>query len=332
MIIQQEQLCPNCKQVIEIIEIEKRTNVKNYKEAKHICDVCRMKSKEKHRQVMTEVNKREVQKERVSERMKQKNPMFSEETRSKVSETFKEKYKDGTMISLFSLEDFKRERKIYWSTRKISKEEKYRRHKEKLWKKIKENINIQTESNQILSDENQKETTTTFKHKWGINTEISRRKTSERMKLNNPMRNADSKAKMHRTLMDGYQSGRIKMPRGKEHWLWKGTSTFNKLVRTRLYKPFIQKVFERDNYTCVNCRTIGGILHAHHIRPLREIIDVVLNQFEINNIENFAGAEKYAMMIEEVIKEHRIEDGITLCPKCHHKIDSYYKRKTYNED
>lgn len=83
---------------------------------------------------------------------------------------------------------------------------------------------------------------------------------------------------------------------GKYHWNYKGgISAENKLIRnSEAIKYWRQDVFNRDNYTCKKCNITGGILHAHHIKPFALF---PLLRTDINN-------------------------GITLCKKCHNKIHS----------
>jgi len=61
---------------------------------------------------------------------------------------------------------------------------------------------------------------------------------------------------------------------------------------TKQYKEWRKAVFERDNYTCVICGSKNVKLNAHHKKPWAEYKN---ERFDINN-------------------------GITLCVKCHKKI------------
>lgn len=58
---------------------------------------------------------------------------------------------------------------------------------------------------------------------------------------------------------------------------------------SKKYKKWREEVFKRDNYTCQECGQIGGYLNAHHIKSWAEHEEL---RYDINN-------------------------GITLCKKCH---------------
>lgn len=86
--------------------------------------------------------------------------------------------------------------------------------------------------------------------------------------------------------------------RGDKSPNWKGGLTSkNALIRkSKEYKQWRKFVFERDNYTCKECGAksqtdCAVYLEAHHIKPFAIFIDL---RFDINN-------------------------GITLCEKCHDK-------------
>ena len=84
------------------------------------------------------------------------------------------------------------------------------------------------------------------------------------------------------------------------YWLWKGTDYLSLATRKRnqrKHRKWSLAVRERDGNTCKDCGTKSGRLHAHHLILLEECIGSSL-EFDIDN-------------------------GITLCPKCHgerHKI------------
>lgn len=75
---------------------------------------------------------------------------------------------------------------------------------------------------------------------------------------------------------------------GKFEW----EKTDADLRKSKQYKIWRTKVFERDRYTCQKCGQYGGRLNAHHIE-----------HFSKNKQKRFC-----------------LENGITLCEKCHRKV------------
>lgn len=77
---------------------------------------------------------------------------------------------------------------------------------------------------------------------------------------------------------------------------WNGGTTSEdlKLRRSKEYLQWRLFVFERDYFTCQICQCIGGILNAHHIKRWSKYKE---DRFDVNN-------------------------GITLCQKCHKVIHS----------
>jgi len=100
-----------------------------------------------------------------------------------------------------------------------------------------------------------------------------------------------------------WNKGLIGYKAGKEHYNWKGGITpDNKLVRGKSeWRNWRKKVFERDNYTCQKCYSKSGrnydravYLEPHHIFAIKDLIKYKLRK-HIYNVDN----------------------GITLCNKCH---------------
>ena len=81
----------------------------------------------------------------------------------------------------------------------------------------------------------------------------------------------------------------------------KGTkSKESQLIRASLeYRLWRKAIFERDNYTCVWCRQRGGEIQADHIKPFA-----------------FYPELRFA-----------IDNGRTLCRKCHLTTDTWGKNK-----
>ncbi len=81
----------------------------------------------------------------------------------------------------------------------------------------------------------------------------------------------------------------------------------NKSIRELIqYSNWRTQVFGRDNFTCQKCGKRGSWLEAHHIKRFSTIM-------EENNIKTL----EEAYMCKEL---WNLDNGVTLCRKCHRKI------------
>jgi hypothetical protein len=89
---------------------------------------------------------------------------------------------------------------------------------------------------------------------------------------------------------------------------WKGgvTTLYNLIRKNRKYYEWRDKVYKRDDYKCVYCNSKkSGNLNAHHIINFSKIL-------EDNNIKNLEEAIN-------CVELWNINNGLTLCKKCHKK-------------
>ena len=95
---------------------------------------------------------------------------------------------------------------------------------------------------------------------------------------------------------------------GEKHFNWKGgISKLTNIIRNCFkYRRWRSDIFTRDNFTCQECFNRGGNLEAHHIKAFALII-----------IENNIKTLEEALNCEEL---WNINNGKTLCEKCHKKI------------
>lgn len=115
--------------------------------------------------------------------------------------------------------------------------------------------------------------------------------------------------KVSNTLKNKYKQGVLKPNKGtfkkgqtsgEKSNFWKGgiTPINNKIRTSSKYKEWRKKVFERDDYICKECNQ-SGYIEAHHVKSFKDYPEL---RFDLNN-------------------------GITLCPKCHSKIDTQRRIK-----
>jgi len=94
---------------------------------------------------------------------------------------------------------------------------------------------------------------------------------------------------------------------------WKGgiTPLTQTIRHCTQYIEWRKLIFQRDDFTCGHCLVRGGKLHAHHIKRFSKII-------EENHITTLEDAIGCATLWD-------IDNGITLCKKCHKKEHSKEK-------
>lgn len=89
--------------------------------------------------------------------------------------------------------------------------------------------------------------------------------------------------------------------KGERHYAWKGgvTSIYKVIRKSVEYKLWRKAVFERDNYTCIWCGTKDKTIKADHIKRFADYPEL---RFAIDN-------------------------GRTLCDRCHRTTETYGNRK-----
>ena len=107
--------------------------------------------------------------------------------------------------------------------------------------------------------------------------------------------------------------------RGDKAYQWRGgiTKLSNSIRRNHKSRDWSKKVLKRDNHTCQACKKIGGDLHAHHVIEFSEII----SKYKIKSVED---ALRVDLMWD-------VNNGTTLCKKCHRKTYKFYGNQHIDE-
>lgn len=100
--------------------------------------------------------------------------------------------------------------------------------------------------------------------------------------------------------------------RGNKSHFWKGgiSKLREQIHQSYKYREWRREVFERDKYTCQDCKQKGNDLVAHHDK---KSFAQILSE---NNVLTF----KQAMDCKELWD---VSNGKTLCDKCHKKTKNY---------
>lgn len=113
----------------------------------------------------------------------------------------------------------------------------------------------------------------------------------------------ETKLKHSKKSKENWKNGKYKNPnraRKENHWNWKGgiNPVNDSLRKSREMKIVKRACLERDNFTCQECKQIGGELSAHHMKPFSLFPEL---RFALDNL-------------------------VTLCKACHIKTDTYAGR------
>jgi hypothetical protein len=98
---------------------------------------------------------------------------------------------------------------------------------------------------------------------------------------------------------------------------WRGgVSSLTRIVTTALKDIWKIPILIRDEYTCQKCGAIGS-MEVHHVRRYVAIRDAIIKANPRLSLHTVEGKFELAKLI---VADHKLEDGITLCKKCHKSI------------
>jgi hypothetical protein len=143
------------------------------------------------------------------------------------------------------------------------------------------------------------------------------KQTRKKMSINNARywKNKKMPIEMRRKISEGNKGKEIsektrkkmsEAKKGEKSCFWKGglTPKYRSDRRSLEYKLWRKSLFQKDNFTCQKCNQRGGKLHPHHINNFAEFSEL---RFAIDN-------------------------GITLCEKCHQKFHKKYGKRNNTKE
>jgi 5-methylcytosine-specific restriction endonuclease McrA len=100
---------------------------------------------------------------------------------------------------------------------------------------------------------------------------------------------------------------------------WRGgVNGLNELLRKcRHFRDWRSIIFNRDKFTCQDCKVVGGLLHPHHIKPLGEILKEFL--FIHRHLDPIKDKQELFESAKDYYPLWETNNGITLCVGCHSK-------------
>ena len=177
--------------------------------------------------------------------------------------------------------------------------------------------------NPILNTEIKNKAIETNLKKYGVENPFASEKIKDKIKKTNlkkygvkiPTQNPEIRAKGIETCLEKYGERSYAAFYSKTHIgelspTWKGGVSYHRVERATIeYRMWRKGVFDRDLYTCQCCGARSGNgysvkLSAHHIKNWRD----------------------------NITSRYNIDNGISLCEKCHMKFHSLYGKRNNNEE
>lgn len=116
--------------------------------------------------------------------------------------------------------------------------------------------------------------------------------------------------------------------KGEKNHFWKGgiTPIRPKIHQSWIYRQWRINIFQRDNYTCQECKKRGGVLHTHHsIIPFSKIINAIKQWCDEFSLDLYETAIQWQPL-------WNVDNGITICKDCHKEFHRIYGKKDNNQE
>ncbi len=117
-----------------------------------------------------------------------------------------------------------------------------------------------------------------------------------------------------------HQSCWYKFAVGENSPGWKGgvNPLWSDIRRCDKYLEWVKQVYKKDSYTCQNCGQLGKDLHAHHLKPFKEILAEFLEKY--NQFSPIEDKETLVRLSWSYEPFWDVSNGKTFCKVCHNEI------------
>lgn len=163
----------------------------------------------------------------------------------------------------------------------------------------------------------------------GSKTKISQRLTPWNKGLT---KETDERVKQYSETMAASKKGKPNYKLRRKNFKNMQFKYIRQMISKRLYNSWTKHVLERDDFKCTICNDHKK-LEVHHTYPFRNIYIEEVEKMGLMIDEYNEWSDKTVEeLIENILRRHSLDIGVTLCCECHAKVDEHRRRFIKNKE